>query len=258
MKTFENIKNLIKEENWQELEIVFSSLKSFEETIDGNPEFLYFFQNNIPQAIVLAEKYSLIDQREIIISLRFSSTNFRESLTCSLMKSNTMKPLLFFNNSNLIHLNLIDSNTFNVIFKYYKDNEIKNIYDSDFIKMIFSKKELEKTINTNQNLFTFILNLSDINDFFLFNNYTLNENFTYLNIICSHFKNSIQDLNSNLFIENTKDSILSLHKRIHHPFLPKPHKQVLNIILEDLEKINLFLYLNNKTFEERKNYKYKI
>lgn len=263
MTNFENIKKLIKEENWTELENVFSLLTSFEEDRDGNPEYLYFFQNNVVEAIVLSEKHSLIEQHEILFSLKFSSGKFRESLIYSLVKSKTIKPENFFTSlssekENFEHLNFISSDIINSILKYYEDNEIKNIYDHQFLKTIFSKKAIDNILNMNQSLFVFILKCSNINDFFLFDTYTKKENFQFLNIITSHWKNNIQLLDSNLFKENTNESILYLKKKLQHPFFPQPLKQVVNIILEDLEKINLFLDLNNKTFESNKKNKHKI
>lgn len=263
MTNFEYIKKLLEKKDWKELEKVFSSINSFGEDRDGNPEFLYFFQNNISEAIVLAERYSLINQNDILLCLKFSSGTFKEDLIFSLLKSNTIKPKEFFesykdNKESFEHLNFISSDTFNSILKYYEDNAIKNIYDNDFLKTIFSKKEIDNIVNMNQSLFVFILKCSDINNFFLLDTYIKKENFEFLNIIISHLKNNIEILDFNLFKENISESILCLEKKFKHPFFPKPKKELVKIILEDLEKINLFLDLNNKTFEPNKKNKHKI
>lgn len=263
MNDFNIINQLIKEKNWPELEKFFSSLTSFPEDKDGNPEFLYFFQNNIPEAIILAEKFSLINQSDIIISLKFCSSSFKNNLIIKLLEAETLKPKNFFqslnsNENSFLHLSLISSDTFNLIINYYKDNNLKNVYDKDFIKTIFSKEAIENIVNMNQQLFVFILKLSDINNFFLFNKYTTKENFNFLNIIISHIKDNIEDLDFKVFQTETQNSILYLKKRFSHPFVPKHHKETIQIILEDIEKINLFLELKNKKFESNKKNKQKI
>lgn len=262
MTTLQHVTELIEEEKWEELDIAFSSLSSSDIDLYINNNFLNLFKNYIPEAIILTEKHSFVGQYEILFLLKFSPSTTRKNLIKNLLDSNTIKPLKFFeplkDEKNFNHLNLISENILHSILTYFNENQIKNIYDNEFLKTIFSNKEIEKIIDKNQHLFKFILKLSNLNDFFLLNNYVEKENFIFLDLITSHLKNNIQNLDNDLFLKNTSVSFLDLKKKLKHPFSSKSKKENIQIILEELEKINLFLDLNNKTFENNKKNKHKI
>lgn len=263
MTNFEKIKNLIEQNNWEEVEYIFSTMKCFKEDRDGNPEYLDFFQNNISQAIVLAEKYNLISQSDIIFSLRFTSTDFRKTLTYNLLEMGALDASKVFKDiiekkGNLSTLIIGNQKTFLFMINYYKENNVKNILDSETLKTIFLNEENINIVNNNLPIFKFMLHTSNINDYFFFNNCLERKNYSYLSLIVNRYKEEKNDLDFDIFNTNTKESLLFLENKIKHPFTSSQDKTLLTIIVEDINKINLFLSFKNNYEQTNKKNRHKI
>lgn len=263
MTTFEKIKNLIEKNNWEQIDYVFSQLKSFKEDRDGNPEYLYFFQDNISEAITLAEKYNLLSQTDIMFSLSYSSSDFRKSLIINLLESNTLNPKKLFKNiinnkERFSELIIVNKDIFKLMIDFYKENNIKNLLDSETMKTIFLNQENINTLHNDKKLFEFLLSISDINDYFLFNGCVGRNNYNFLELVVNHWKKEKEQIDSNLFCSNIHEGLLTLEKKIKHPFLKFNEKNQLNGIIEDIYKIHLFFSFNNKPTKDNKKNRHKI
>lgn len=267
MNNFEKINELIRNKNWTEFENLCSTVESLGEDRDGNNACLSFFKQNIVEAIIIAEKYKLIEQFEIIISLSFSSSSFRKDLIHKLLINNTLKPLEIFEpikdskstNLDYSHLIYMKKDLLDCITDYYEvltTNEDNKLYNQEFVKTIFSNKAVLEKITIQ--IFDFFLKNSYIESkSFLFNIYCFKENTSYINKIIEHWKNQPNKINANLKSEILLGYDYCL-KKIKHPFTDKVLKNDLKIIIESLDILFLFFNLKNKEFESNKKNRHKI
>ena len=268
MNTFEKINQLIKNKDWNEFENFCSTIDSLGEDRDGNRNCLYFFKQNIFEAIVIAEKYKLIEQYEIIVSLNFSSSSFRKELTKKLLDNNIIKPLKIFEsiktsdseNENYFHLIYMKKEFLDCVSQYYEESknstENNKLYDQEFVKTIFSNEAILKNIN--RDIFNFFLKNSSVESkYYLFNQYCMKDNVDYINLIIEEWKINHNDIGNNLKSEIFIGYEHCL-KKIKHPFTNKKCKEDLKIVIESLDNLFLFLELKNKKFESNKKNKHKI
>lgn len=263
MYYFEKIKNLINDNKWDEVEYIFSTIKTFKEDRDGNPDYIYFFQNNLSQAIILSEKYNLIPQLEIMFSLSYSSSDFRKQFAYNLLESKTLNPEKLFKNiisgeQSFSELIIVNQDIFKLIVDFYQQNNVKNILDSETLETIFLNEDNRNTLHNTKKLFEFILYLSDINNYLLFNSCVQRKNYHFLELIVTHWKKEKEQINSTVFLQSIHEGFLNLEKNLKHPFIKAEEKNKLNLIIEDIHKIQLLFSFKDKPSNINKKNRHKI
>lgn len=272
MNNLDLINTLAREKNWKELEKVFSSMTSLEHDRDGNPGCITFFKENIPEAIILGEKYNLISKLDIAFLVRYSSSTFKKDLILNLLESNTIKPKEFFNGDNMELDNSIfyQEDFLKIITQYQIDNNKEKLFDINFMKMILKNTKIKDKANFQETIFLnkanqytdnfkFVLeNSTEECSFYFFNNFCTTGNSYKINLILTYWKDNIDKFLNFNFNEQTSSGIHFLEEKYKHPFSTKLLKEYIYEILEPFNNLKLFINLQNKSFKENKIKKNKI
>ena len=259
------INHLAREKKWNELEKVFSSTISLGEDRDGNPGCISFFKENIPEAIILGEKYHLISQIDIATLIQFSSSSFRKQLVNQLLVCDTIKPLeIFTNKNNYEILSFISNDYFNLVTNYQTDNNKDKFFDMKTVETIFSNKEFCEALRSYPFINSFVLNNSTVETtFLLFNkysidNYFISNKFFYILEIIDYWKQNIIEVSSLNFNKNIYIGLEFLKKTYKNPFSSKENTQEIYKIIEYIHNVQLFCDLINKPSTSPKINKHKI
>lgn len=252
MRILNTINQLIKDENFNELEKFLSSIENLPSDNDGNPLSINLLKNKQFKAIQCINKIIPFDSSDLFFGLRFVSSESRIDAVNFLLNEKLLN-----SNSLLLEENIsiiANENLFQLITDYYK---IKNekIFDDIFLKTFFLKKDF----NFNQNsILKFISDNIKKDSLFLFIYFLVDkvETKNSYDLILTHLndiKNNIDVFSSfsNFipFIEKTSIKIIEKNK--------KEEDQSNNLLLEQFKNILLFFNLSenkiNKIKNERKN-----
>ena len=253
MRILNTINQLIKDENFNELENFLSSIESLPSDKDGNPLSISLLKNKQFKAIQCINKIIPFDSSDLFFALRFVSSNNRNDcvnfiLDNKLLNSNS---LILEENISII----ANENLFQLITSYHKHRNEK-IFDDNFLKSFFLKKDF----NFNQPI---ILNFISDNikdgSLFLFIYFLIEKcDIKFSNDLITfnllRIKNDIEKFSSSSKFENflsiTKDKIIEKYKGEDSGYL---------LILEQLKNISLYFKLINDNKNEIKiNNKNKI
>lgn len=253
MRILNTINQLIKNENFNELENFLSSIENLPSDNDGNPLSIGLLKNKQFKAIQSIHKIIPFDSSDLFFALRFVSSNELNDCVNFILdeKLLNLNSLVLGENISII----ANENLFQLITNYHKHKNEK-IFDDNFLKLFFLKKDF----NFNQPIIlNFISNNIKDESLFLFIYFLIEKcDIKFSNDLLTfnllRIKNDIENFSSfpkfKKFLEVITEKIIEKNKGKDSEYL---------LLLEQIKNISLYFKLINEDKKEIKtNNKNKI